>query len=107
MTLRDDVLAEASRLGFLASGIASLDPSGFGDALDTWLARGFAGTMRYLHRQAMKRKNPALIVEGAVRAVVVLDSYLPRHSALGARHTAGPPGSRVPSAARRGARNAK
>ena len=99
VTLREEILAEASRLGFLACGVASLDPSRFGDALDTWLARGFGGTMRYLHRQAKKRKNPALIVEGAVRAVVVLDSYLPRHSADGA--------GRVPSAERRVPRIAK
>ena len=106
VTLREEILAEASRLGFLACGVASLDPSRFGDALDTWLARGFGGTMRYLHRQAKKRKNPALIVEGAVRAVVVLDSYLPRHSTLGTRHSADGAGQ-VPSAERRAPRIAK
>ena len=88
MTLREALRVESDRLGFLACGVASLEPSRHAAALDAWLARGFAGTMRYLHRQAKKRKDPALIVERAIRAVVVLDNYLPRHSALGTRHSA-------------------
>jgi epoxyqueuosine reductase len=67
--------AEASRLGFLACGVCDLAPSARGRALDDWLSAGFGGTMRYLHRQAAKRKEPARIVPGAARAVVVLDSY--------------------------------
>jgi len=80
VSLRDAVRAESGRLGFVACGVAGLEPSRFGTALDSWLARGFGGTMRYLHRQARKRKNPALIAEGATRAVVVLDNYYPAES---------------------------
>jgi len=72
------VAARAREIGFLACGVAELGPSQRADALDDWLARGYAGTMRYLHRQAKKRKNPALIVRGAKVAVVVLENYLPR-----------------------------
>jgi epoxyqueuosine reductase len=72
-----DVVREAERLGFLACGIATLEPSRRQDALDAWLKRGYAGTMRYLHRQARKRKEPAVIVAGAKVAVVVLENYLP------------------------------
>jgi epoxyqueuosine reductase len=67
--------ARARELGFVACGVADLAPSRRGDALDRWLAGGFGGTMRYLHRQAKKRKAPASIVEGARTAVVVLDNY--------------------------------
>lgn len=69
------VKAEAARIGFLASGIASLAPSDRGDALDRWLAAGYGGTMRYLHRQAKRRKSPATATPGARVAVMVLDNY--------------------------------
>ncbi len=69
------VAAEAARIGFIAAGVASLTPSVRGDALDRWLAAGYAGTMRYLHRQARRRKQPALATPGARNAVVVLDNY--------------------------------
>ena len=71
----DEVRAEAARIGFAASGVARLDPSRRGDALDRWLAAGYGGTMRYLHRQARKRKAPASITPGARSAVVVLENY--------------------------------
>ncbi|MES1259382.1 MAG: QueG-associated DUF1730 domain-containing protein, partial [Gemmatimonadota bacterium] len=66
---------EALRIGFVACGIARLDPSTRGDALDRWLAAGYGGTMRYLHRQAKKRKNPATVTRGAINAIVVLENY--------------------------------
>ena len=70
-----DVRDEADRLGFLACGVAHLGPSEHGAAFDDWLAKGYAGTMRYLHRQARRRKHPAVIVPKARVAVVVLENY--------------------------------
>ncbi|MES2123584.1 MAG: tRNA epoxyqueuosine(34) reductase QueG [Gemmatimonadota bacterium] len=70
-----EVRAEALRIGFVACGIVDLAPSRRGDALDHWLAAGYGGTMRYLHRQARKRKSPATVTPGAIRAVVVLENY--------------------------------
>ena len=67
----------AESLGFIACGIASLEPSRYGDALDAWLKAGYGGTMRYLHRRATERKHPGDIVPGARVAVVVLENYLP------------------------------
>ncbi len=61
--------------GFLACGITDLAPNAYADALDDWLARGFGGTMRYLHRQARRRKDPALVDPEARSAIVVLDNY--------------------------------
>ena len=75
VTTAIDVEAAAKGLGFLAAGVATLDPNEHGAVLDRWLASGHAGTMRYLHRQAAKRKAPAKIVPGATRAVMVLDNY--------------------------------
>lgn len=71
----EEVQAEAARIGFVACGVARLDPSERADALDRWLAAGYGGTMRYLHRQARKRKQPATITPGARSAVVVLENY--------------------------------
>jgi epoxyqueuosine reductase len=72
-----EVVEEAERLGFVACGIATLEPSRHQQALDDWLRAGYGGTMRYLHRQARKRKEPSAIVADARVAVVVLESYLP------------------------------
>ena len=69
------VKAEARRLGFAAAGVTTLDPVPHAEALDRWLAAGHAGTMRYMHRQAEKRKAPGEIVTGAARCVVVLYNY--------------------------------
>jgi epoxyqueuosine reductase len=55
--------------------VASLEPSVRGEALDQWLARGYGGTMRYLNRQARKRKHPAQATRGARSAVMVLENY--------------------------------
>jgi len=79
-----DALAEYAReLGFIACGVASLEPSRHADALDAWLAAGYGGSMRYLHRRARKRKTPAEIVPGATVAVVVLENYLPQQAGVG------------------------
>jgi epoxyqueuosine reductase len=75
MNLSESVKARAVELGFIACGITHPGPSAHGDRLDQWLAKGYAGTMRYLHRQARRRKNPRLIVPQARSVVVVLDNY--------------------------------
>jgi len=69
------IKAEALRLGFVACGITTLEPVPHAAALDRWLQAGFGGNMRYLHRQAKKRKDPALVDHDACRAVLVLDNY--------------------------------
>jgi len=56
-------------------GITDLAPVPHGDVLDRWLEAGYAGTMRYMHRQARHRKEPSGIVSGADRAIVVLYNY--------------------------------
>ncbi|HLG06360.1 MAG TPA: QueG-associated DUF1730 domain-containing protein, partial [Gemmatimonadales bacterium] len=75
-----DVAARARELGFEACGVASLEPNRYGDALDRWLQAGYAGTMRYLHRQARRRREPATITPGARVAIVVLENHLPAGS---------------------------
>jgi len=73
----DEIKQRAEQLGFAACGITTPDPlpSRTAEQLDRWLASGMAGTMRYLHRQAKRRKDPRLLVEGAKSVVVVLATY--------------------------------
>jgi epoxyqueuosine reductase len=75
MSLTQAVKTRSRELGFIACGITHPGPTAHGDRLDDWLAKGYAGTMRYLHRQANRRKNPALIAPQARSVVVVLDNY--------------------------------
>jgi epoxyqueuosine reductase len=71
----NDVKDRAKDAGFLACGITRPEPSEHAGDLDRWLKQGYAGTMRYLHRQAARRKDPRLIAPEARSIVVVLDNY--------------------------------
>jgi epoxyqueuosine reductase len=75
MTLAEELKAYARELGFLACGITDPSPPPNADRLDAWLAKGYAGTMRYLHRQARRRKNPRLNVPESLAVVVLLENY--------------------------------
>jgi epoxyqueuosine reductase len=75
MTPTEAVKGRAGELGFIACGITHPGPTAHADRLDKWLALGYAGTMRYLHRQAERRKRPELILPQARSVVVVLDNY--------------------------------
>jgi epoxyqueuosine reductase len=75
MSLAADIKTRARELEFFGCGITHPGPSAYGDRLDEWLAKGYAGTMRYLHRQARRRKDPGLILPGARSVIVVLDNY--------------------------------
>jgi epoxyqueuosine reductase len=75
MSLAAAVKRRAEELGFVACGVTDPGPIDDGGWLDRWLARGYAGVMRYLHRQARKRKDPRLIIPATKSVVVVLDNY--------------------------------
>jgi epoxyqueuosine reductase len=75
VNLAADIKARAAALGFLACGITDPGPPPHADRLDAWLAMGYAGTMRYLHRQARRRKDPRLSVPESLAVVVLLENY--------------------------------
>jgi epoxyqueuosine reductase len=75
VTLAVELKAKALELGFLACGITDPSPPPHADRFDAWLAKGYAGTMRYLHRQAKRRKNPRINVPESLAVAVVLDNY--------------------------------
>ena len=73
-----EIKGKGKALGFDAVGMASLERNAHAAELDRWLAAGCAGTMRYLHRQAALRKEPARIMPHARAAVVALSNYFHR-----------------------------
>jgi epoxyqueuosine reductase len=75
MSLAADIKARAAELGFLACGITDPGPPPHADRLDAWLAKGYAGTMRYLHRQAKRRKDPRLNIPESLAVVILLENY--------------------------------
>lgn len=69
------IKAQAYGLGFDLAGITALGPAETADALDAWLARGYAGEMAYMERTAEKRRDSRRPLEGMRSAVVVAMSY--------------------------------
>jgi epoxyqueuosine reductase len=70
-SLEERLKSRARELGFTLSGIApATEADGF-PRYQHWLARGYAGAMDYLHRQAPARRHPSSILESA-RSVVML-----------------------------------
>jgi len=69
------IKAQAYGLGFDLAGITTLGPATTAPAFDEWLARGYAGEMSYLPRNAEKRRDSRLPFERATTAIVVAMSY--------------------------------
>jgi len=67
----------SEELGFDDMGVADLDLRAHAPKLRAWLAAGNHGEMAYLARNVDKRLQPELLVEGALRAIVVRMNYLP------------------------------
>ena len=75
MITASDIRRHAEAMGFIACGVTDLAPNAHAAALDRWLLAGYGGTMRYIHRQAKKRKAPQLADAEARSVVVVLENY--------------------------------
>jgi len=71
LSLTARLRAEAHRLGFFKMGTVAAGPLPWKQHFDAWLADGMHGEMRYLERQADKRREPALVLDN-VRSIVVL-----------------------------------
>jgi epoxyqueuosine reductase len=82
-TLSERVKALALALGFDLAGIASAQSTPETRFLHEWLARGFAGEMRYLTRRVDQRVDPRLVLEGARSVVAVGFVYAPARRASG------------------------
>jgi len=94
MSLEDDIKGKAIELGFDAVGITNALPIDAGQAelLSTWLKAGYAGQMRYMHRNFEKRINPAKLLENAQSVIVVGLNYKPPKQQPRQAGAAGPTG---------------
>lgn len=69
------IRAQAYASGFDLAGIARLGPAGTFPAFEQWLARGMAGEMGWLNRDAALRRDTRLPHRGAKSAIVVALDY--------------------------------
>jgi epoxyqueuosine reductase len=69
--LTHKIREEALRLGFLKIGFARAGRPPYEAHFNSWLENRFHGEMHYLKRQASKRMDPGLVLDG-VRSVIVL-----------------------------------
>ncbi len=67
------VVAQAHALGFDLCGVAAAEDLTDRERLNEWLARGYAGEMRYLHDE--RRGDPARVVPGAKSVIVCALNY--------------------------------
>jgi epoxyqueuosine reductase len=79
LLLSSGIRNEAVRLGFSRIGIAPVARLPWEDHFNKWLEKGWYGEMRYLHRQAQKRRNPGLILAGARSLLVLAVNYHTEH----------------------------
>src|SRR5688500_5064530 len=71
----ETIKAQAYALGFDLAGIARLGPAGTFGSFEQWLARGKAGEMGWLSRDAPLRRDTRLPKRGARSAIVVALEY--------------------------------
>ena len=74
-TLSSRIREEALRLGFFNTGIAPAGNLPYEAHFKTWLNEGFHGEMRYLERQAAKRRNPGLVLANVRSIIAVALNY--------------------------------
>lgn len=79
MGLEQDIQQKALELGFDAAGITDASPIGreHVEHFQAWLQSGYAGPMRYMHRNLEKRIDPGKLMDGARSVVVVALNYKP------------------------------
>lgn len=72
MNLSEQIKRKAITSGFDLVGITNADPiaARHRAALADWLSAGYAGQMRYMHRNFEKRTNPALLLKNAQSVIV-------------------------------------
>jgi epoxyqueuosine reductase len=82
-TLRDELLAEAARLGFVAVGIApAADDPERAQRLREWIAAGHHATMEWMEDRADVRQGPQAMWPEAKSVIALGMSYAPAHDPL-------------------------
>src|SRR5687768_11872469 len=71
----DEIKNEAARLGFEMCGVCYASPSEHLDAYQSWIDKGYHGTMVYLQRHLDLRSHPDRLLRGARSVVAVGLNY--------------------------------
>jgi epoxyqueuosine reductase len=87
MSLEQRLKEQARSLGFELAGIAAAGPADSFDRLQSWLARGCAGSMDYMKRHEKARRHPARVLPTVRSVVMVAMNYLPAREAARPRGT--------------------
>ena len=76
-----DIKAQASRLGFVACGLAKAEPvaDSFAVRYRHWLDLGYCGEMDYLQRNVEMRLQPDLLVPGVRTIVSLAMNFMPEN----------------------------
>jgi epoxyqueuosine reductase len=79
MSLEQQIKDRALALGFDAVGITDASPISreHVEHFETWLRRGYAGAMQFMHRNLDKRTDPARLFDGVQSVIVVALNYKP------------------------------
>jgi epoxyqueuosine reductase len=76
-SLRLELKAQASSLGFAAVGVASIEIPDDERHLLRWLEDGLHGEMHYMQRHGLMRSRPAQLAPGTVRVISARMDYWP------------------------------
>ncbi len=78
--LKEELKAQAARLGFDACGVAEAGKLKHYEPLfRQWLQQGFHGSMGYMENHMEKRLDPQQLFPGARSIIVVAKNYFPEH----------------------------
>lgn len=81
MTMQAGIIQRQARsFGFDCCGVAAVGPTPESLFYPEWLARGYAGEMRYLERQKPARMDPTQLLPGAKSVIVCAVNYNAAHS---------------------------
>ena len=72
-----NIKAWGKALGFQQVGICDVDLIQHEKHLNSWLDKGYAGEMQYMHEHGIKRARPAELLAGTMRVISVRMNYLP------------------------------
>ena len=73
--MKTEIRQRAAELGFDLCGIAPVGAHPELAFFDTWLARGFAGEMHYLHRTAERRRDVRAVLPSAQSVIALGTTY--------------------------------
>lgn len=80
--LAANIKALAKDLGFQQVGITDTELTHAKEHLETWIKKGWHGTMSYMSRNIEKRENPVKLVPGTLRIISVRMDYLPENPGI-------------------------